>query len=215
MTYFTHVRPCVTPTPLLTSQWLTSQALARGLMVTLWAAGSAYLVAYGFAQPQPSWIEIVITPVVWAAVIAAPIIAHHALRHRDLVAAALLVVAGVVGSAWTLSGTITRQSEGADERLAIATQVEQQRRDLTQKLAEAQEILARHRNSQARECASGVGKRCDGVTYTVQTWAAAVEGYEAKLKVLPHPSSPTAGPERIAAVLALLARFSALNSCWL
>ena len=180
------------------------QWVARGLMATLWAAGSAYLIAYALAQPQPSWIEVATIPALWAAVIAAPIIAHHAFGNRDPVAAALLVAASLIGSAWTLSGTIARQSEGADERLALSAEVEQQRRGLTQKLAEAQEILARHRKAQAVECASGVGKRCDGVTYTVATWTAAVEGYEAKLKALPLSRTPEAGPKRIAALLALL-----------
>ena len=194
MTYSTLARPRATPI-----QWV-----ARGLMATLWAAGSAYLIAHVLAQPQPSWIEIATIPALWAAVIAAPIIAHHAIGNRDHVAAALLTAASLIGSAWTLNGTIDRQSEGADERVAVAAQVEQQRRELTQKLAEAQEILARHRSTQAIECASGIGKRCDGVTYTVNTWTAAVEGYETKLKALPVPSAPEAGPKRIAALLSLL-----------
>ncbi len=194
MTDFTPTRP-----PATAMQWV-----ARGLMAILWAAGSAYLIAHGLAEPQPSWIEIVTIPALWAAVIAAPIIAHNAVGNRDHVAAALLIAASLIGSAWTLSGTIARQSEGADERMARGTEVERQRRDLTQRLTEAQEILARHRKAQAVECASGVGKRCDGVTYTVQTWTAAVEGYEAKLKALPVPRSPEAGAKRMAALLALL-----------
>ena len=156
------------------------------------------------AQPQPSWIEIATIPALWAAVIAAPIIAHHAVGNRDLVAAGLLVAASLIGSAWTLSGTIARQSEGADQRVAVAALVERQRRDITQKLAEAQEILTQHRQAQATACASGVGKRCDGVSYTVQTWAAAVEGYEAKLKALPLPRSPEASGRHMAALIALL-----------
>ena len=120
MTYSIPARPRVTPI-----QWV-----ARGLMATLWAAGSAYLIAHVLAQPQPNWIEIVTIPALWAAVIAAPIIAHHAIGNRDHVAAALLTAASLIGSAWTLNGTIDRQSEGADERVAVAAQVEQQRRDL-------------------------------------------------------------------------------------
>ena len=194
MTNITPLRACVTAT-----QWV-----ARALMATLWAAGSAYLIAHVLAQPQPSWIEIATIPALWAAVIAAPIIAHHAVGNRDLVAAGLLVAASLIGSAWTLSGTIARQSESADQRLAVAALIERQRRDLTQKLAEAQEILTQHRKAQSVACASGVGKRCDGVSYTVQTWAAAIEGYEAKLKALPLPRTPEAGGRHMAALIALL-----------
>ena len=180
------------------------QWVARGLMATLWAAGSAYLIAYALAQPQPSWIEVATIPALWAAVIAAPIIAHHALGNRDVTAAVLLVAASLIGSAWTLSGTIGRQSEGADERVAASTQIERQRRDLSVKLGEAVEILGKYRKVQAVECASGLGKRCDGISYTVQTWNAAVDGYEAKLKALPPPRQPEAGAKRIAALIALL-----------
>ena len=180
------------------------QWVSRVLMATLWGAGSAYLISYALAQPQPSWIEVMTIPALWAAVIAAPIVAHHALGKRDITAAVLLLAASVIGSAWTLSGTIARQSEGADERVAAAAQVERQRRDVTQQLTEAQEILASYRRAQAAECGTGVGKRCDGVTYTVQTWAAAVDGYEAKLKALPLPRQPEAGAKRIAALIALL-----------
>ena len=59
------------------------------------------------------------------------------------------------------------------QRGAAAADIEKSRKAITQKLAEAQEILAGHRAAQAKECASGRGKRCDGVSYTVETWQAA------------------------------------------
>ena len=39
---------------------------------------------------------------------------------------------------------------------------------------------------------------------TVQTWAAAIEGYERRIALLPAPQTPDAGDRRIAAFVALL-----------
>ena len=77
-----------------------------------------------------------------------------------------------------------------------------------QRLVEARDNLAKYRGDQARECASGKGKRCDGITYTVQTWAAAIEGYKRRMVRLPAPQTPDAGDRRIAAFVALLPNVS-------
>jgi hypothetical protein len=183
MTKTTPIRPRAS-----SARWV-----ARSLMAVLWAAGSAYLIHHAIDQPHPNWVEVGTIPVLWAAVLAAPIIAHTALHNREWLAAVLLTVAAIVGSAWTLSGTIARQSQGETDR-----------RKLSKQLAEAQEILATHRAAQARECASGKGKRCDGTTYTVATWEAAVLGHEARIGKLPAPAAPNAGTKRIAAFVALL-----------
>jgi len=178
--------------------------IARSMTAVLWGAGSAYLIGHALDQQPPNFIEIATIPILWAAVLAAPIVAHVALHNRELLAAGFLAIAAIVGSAWTLSGTIARQSQGADETVAAAVEADKARKALGQKLAEAQEILAGHRAAQAKECASGKGKKCDGVSYTVATWDAAVKGYEAKLEKLPAPKAPNAGVRRIAAFVALM-----------
>ena len=181
-----------------------ARAVARVFTGILWIAGSAYLVNHGLHQPTPNWVEIASIPFIWAAVIAAPIVAHQAWGSRERTATALLMVAAIVGSAYTLSSTIARQSEGADEMRTRAAEIARQRADLNQRLAEARDNLAKYRGDQARECASGKGKRCDGIAYTVQTWAAAIEGYERRIARLPAPQTPDAGDKRIAAFVALL-----------
>ena len=145
-----------------------ARAVARVFTGILWIAGSAYLVNHGLHQPTPNWVEITSIPFIWAAVIAAPIVAHQAWGARERTATALLLLAAIVGSAYTLSSTIARQSEGADEVRTRVAETERQRADINQRLAEARENLAKYRSDQARECASGKGKRCDGITYTVQ-----------------------------------------------
>ena len=114
-----------------------ARVVARVFTGILWIAGSAYLVNHGLHQPTPNWVEITSIPFIWAAVIAAPIVAHQAWGARERTATALLMVAAIVGSAYTLSSTIARQSEGADEMRTRVAETERQRADINQRLAEA------------------------------------------------------------------------------
>lgn len=121
-----------------------------------------------------------------------------------------LTAKGVVLAAVSLagSGLIVWEQSGRRAQVHVASSVSaedvaRERKRLLQKRAEADEILPVHRAAQARECASGKGKRCDGITYTVSTWEAAVAGYDAKLAKLPSPA-PDAKTERVATAAGLL-----------
>jgi hypothetical protein len=93
---------------------------ARGLSVLLWIAGSAYLVRNELGMPSPDWVVIFTMPLIWAAVITLPILAHHAWKHGELTACTLLSIAAIVGTCFTLSGTVSRQSEARDGKVAEA-----------------------------------------------------------------------------------------------
>ena len=100
-----------------------------------------------------------------------------------------------------LSGAIVWEQSGRRAQTRVTTQTvvvdaTKERARLTQLRAEADQILTAHRAAQARECASGKGKRCDGMSYTVRTWEAALEGYDAKLRGVPSPT-PDAKVETI------------------
>lgn len=100
-----------------------------------------------------------------------------------------------------LSGAIVWEQSGRRAQTRVTTQVvvvdaTKERARLTKLRAEADQILTGHRAAQARECASGKGKRCDGISYTVRTWEAALEGYDAKLRGVPSPT-PDAKVETI------------------
>lgn len=185
-----------TPTP--AAQWV-----ARLLAILLWIVGSAYLVRAELGQSSPDLVVIAATPIVWLAVIALPILAEHALRHRQWLAAALLALSAVAGSAYTLSGTLARQAEARDVKVAKADEADKARRGLEGKLGEAEAMLADARRKHAAECASGKGKRCDGIAATLTVYEGAVEGYRTKLARL-DVASPKAGEQRIAAALAYL-----------
>ena len=100
-----------------------------------------------------------------------------------------------------LSGAIVWEQSGRRAHTRVTTQTvvvdaTKERARLTQLRAEADQILTAHRAAQARECASGKGKRCDGMSYTVRTWEAALNGYDAKLRGVPSPT-PDAKVETI------------------
>jgi len=60
----------------------------------------------------------------------------------------------------------------------------------TKGLSEAEVMLADSQRKLAKECASGKGKRCDGIAATVSVYEAAVKGHKAELERL--------GPARVA-----------------
>lgn len=195
--------PITSPMPSASPPRPAAVRVSQVATVVLWAAGSAYLVAHALTAPAVDWVTIGIVPLLWAASITAPIVAHHCWHDGQRLAAVMLVAAGLVGAAWSLAGTISRQSAGDDARMAEQARVTDRRTEVSRLLAEARQILRTHQATQATECASGRGKRCDGVSYTVATWTAAVKGHEAELATLAPPPAD-AGVRRIAAFVALL-----------
>lgn len=104
----------------------------------------------------------------------------------------LLTVTGAVFAALSLlgSGLIIWEQGGRRAQVRggaalVQADTGKERQRLVQLRAEAEEILAVHRKSLARECASGNGVKCGGASYTVRTWEAAVKGYDAQLKTVP------------------------------
>lgn len=177
--------------------------VARAITAALWIVGSAYLIKAELALPTPDIVVIAATPIVWLVVITLPVLVGPAIRSRQYVAAGLLIIAALVGSAYTLSGTISRQSEARDARVARASVEAGERRDIDAKRAEAEAMMAKARDDLARECRSGAGKRCSGIRTTIAVYEAAVTGYDAKLATL-KVESPASGEGRIAAAIAII-----------
>jgi len=172
--------------------------IARGLAVLLWAVGTAYLVAMEYQSARPDYVLIAATPLVWMAVVVMPVIAGHALRDGRVLAAMLLSVSAVVGSAYTLSGTLGRQAEARDVRVAAASGVDLQRRAIERDLAAAKAMLA---DAIAR---CGEGRRCRNATKaTIGVYEGAVAGHQHRLDRL-QPTAPDAGERRIAMLIAAL-----------
>lgn len=177
--------------------------VARAITAAMWVIGSAYLIKSELSSATPDVVVIAATPVLWLVVITLPILVGPALASRQYIAAVLLAVAALFGSAYTLSGTLSRQSEARDARVAQARVEADTRADFEAAKAEAQAMLDRARSDLATECRSGAGTRCKGVKATIAVYEAAVAGHDAKLATL-KIESPAAGESRVAAALSVV-----------
>ena len=177
--------------------------VARAIAAILWIVGSAYLIKAELAHTNPDLIIVIATPVIWLAVISMPILVAYAMHDRQYVAAALLTIAALIGSAYTLSGTIGRQAESRDVTVATAAADKTRRAALQTKMEAADVMLGTARARFADECRTGKGKKCEGIQATIDVYEGAVAGYEHKLSQL-TTRSPRSGEQRIAAMLATI-----------
>lgn len=125
---------------------------------------------------------------------------------RRLGAAAGFSIAFLLGTAFTLYSSVGRQGEGAEAHKVSVEQANKLYDDAARMKGEAEETVKGLRDKAAKECASGKGKRCDGVTYSITTYEAAIRGYEQTMR--DHPRMSTATKAAMAAEVAALAGFS-------
>lgn len=149
-------------------------------------------------------VDHALAPVLVAITILAGHLVWQAVRRGRVFSACGLALLAILGSALTVYETAGRRAEVRDTSVAAASDTEKQRQHLRKMLAEAEEILVKHRASRDTECATGKGKKCDGLQYTASTWEAAVSGYKAELAKLPPPKPVDPKAERLAAVLGFL-----------
>jgi hypothetical protein len=171
------------------------RAVARLVTLALWGVGSAYLVQTELAFPTPNIVAMISAPIVWAAVIALPILGTFAMRERQYVAAILIWLAAVVGSSYAMSGTLSRSAETRDVLVAKSAELAKQRRQIEKDLADAKDMLtaARRKCSEGREC-------LPATKATIGVYEGAVAGHEHRLSKL-DLSSPMSGERRLAALL--------------
>lgn len=168
------------------------------------ASGGATALLVRDATITGLTVDIALMPILVALTILAGHLFWQALRGGRVISAAGLVLLAIFGSGLIVYETMGRRAEIRDVKVATASDVEERRQHLKKMLVEAQAALGTHRTAMDAECASGKGKKCDGLTYTVSTWDSAVTGYEAKLAKLPPPTPVDPKAERIAATLALM-----------
>jgi hypothetical protein len=172
--------------------------VARAATVALWGVGSAYLLRHEWSAAQLDWVVICATPVVWAVVLTLPVLSTYARRDRQWVATALLWLAALSGSIYTLNATIGRQAAVRDAAVISSEAAMEQRKAIgtaidVEKLRRA-EALAR----------CGTGRLCHESTRSlIGTHQLEIERLERQLDGLTF-AAPNAGEQRVAALLALL-----------
>ena len=188
----------------MTTHSTAARRLATALSILVWMTGSAYLIQTELQASRPDWIVIVATPLIWVVVIALPILAHYALKDRNWLAAVLLTIAAVVGSAYTLQGTIARQTESRDAKVASA---KAQNFTLDEKKAELQRAQQRYDDAQRfadDERGTRCGPRCQDWELRAREVKAHIDQLTAEISHLGPEVPVEPGNHVLAAAIALL-----------
>lgn len=186
----------------------THNTPGTGLAIAAGTFASIGAMAILLWEPMHSgnWtLDHALVPLVVGLTIAAGHLAKVA-GFRRLGAAAGFSIAFLLGTAFTLYSSVGRQGEGAEAHKLSVEQANKLYDDAARMKGEAEETVKGLRDKAAKECASGKGKRCDGITYSITTYEAAIRGYEQTMR--DHPRQSTATKAAMAAEVAALAGFS-------
>lgn len=170
---------------------------------TTFLAGALYILLEDVARTHHCSMEHALTVLTVLGTIAVGHLALEAGRRRHLLPMVGFAILFMAGTALTVYNSVGRQSETADAKL-LDTEARNELISSAKRARGANEaMLAEARTNHAQECASGRGKRCDGILATIRVYEDAVKGNEADLARLgpPLPVAPKA--EKMAAVAAI------------
>lgn len=190
-----------------------SSPLAMAAATISGALSIASLVVPMLDQPlTPAvWLSISMSAGLVLVTIMVGVLAHsHGLMTASGAVLACLAALASLIVVWETS------SRRAQVQVAAHTTVDvsaKERERLSLRLAQTEEMLAANRKSQASECQSGKGKRCDGISYTVKTLESAVVGLQTQLKGAPV-LAPDAKVERAATVAELTGHDAKAARVW-
>lgn len=181
----------------------SAKLFARYITVALWIIGSLYLMNYEISKSDRDWLIILATPFIWLIVISIPVIAWEAIRERRYFAGVFLLFCGIVGSVYTLSGTIARQASSRDISVKVSNSNDTERKKLTDLIVKDEAMLAEALKKQITICRDDDTKACNGVKRTVEVYESSLKNHKKELKDLGSIQSPTSGEERISDIIAL------------
>ncbi|MEQ1712578.1 MAG: hypothetical protein ABL908_14420 [Hyphomicrobium sp.] len=136
-----------------------------------------------------------------------------------IVTALMLMVLFLAATGYVVVSSGARNAETAGAKAASVETVAKTRAEIEKMHREANIILGscaagtpkEHvgircglRDAMTKECATGKGKACDGKSYSVTTYDAALEGYDKRLAKLGPATAPNGGYAHAAKVLAAL-----------
>lgn len=111
-----------------------------------------------------------------------------------------LTALAAVGSVYCVINTAGRSAESRATKQLAAEAINAKRSDLIAARTTDQRRLDLKREEHARECATGRGKRCDGILESLNVYEAAVKGHNADLAAL-GPAAPVNATANNAAAL--------------
>lgn len=121
--------------------------------------------------------------------IAAGHLMRDAWKAKQHGAAAGFLVLFLAGTGLVVFNSVGRQAETSMMSTSQADDAAERRVALKASLARAEAMLTEAQASLARECKTGRGKRCEGITATIGVYEAAVKGHVADLEKL-GPARP-------------------------
>lgn len=186
----------------------TNNTPAKGLAIAVGTFASIGAMAILLWEPMHTgnWtLDHALVPLVVGLTIAAGHLAKVA-GFRRFGAAAGFSIAFLLGTAFTLYSSVGRQAETAEGHALSVEQANTLYDDAARMKGEAEGTIKDLRAKAVRECSSGKGKKCDGITYSITTYEMAVKGYEQTMR--DHPRQSTATKASQAAEVAALAGFS-------
>jgi len=150
----------------MTKNYTVSRFLA--ILAGFASAGAALYMILEDAIKTGHWgLYDKLLPVIVGLTIVAGHLITPAIRDRKALAAVGWTVLAILGTGLTVYTSVGRQARVADTAAARSADVETQRAAITASLAKAELMLAEEQAALAKECASGKGKRCDGVKASV------------------------------------------------
>jgi hypothetical protein len=136
-------------------------------------------------------------------VIAAGHLMGDALKAKHWAAALGFLVLFLSGTGLVVLNSVGRQAETSMLTVSQADDAAERRVAVKASLARAEAMLTEAQADLARECKTGRGKRCDGITATIGVYEAAVKGHKADLERLGPPKPVNAKAAEGAKIAAL------------
>jgi Flp pilus assembly pilin Flp len=177
-------------------------ALAAGILAT---AGALAILLQDAIRTNTWALEHGLIPVLMAVQILTAHSVINAARSRRFGSALGFLIVAAVATWGVLYTSVGKQSKVAAENVAAAEDVNARLAQLGAELAKNKAMLDEAQKKLLTECASGKGKRCDGIAATVKVYADAVAGVESKIeKVGPlKPVAPNA--DKMAELISVIA----------
>ncbi len=186
----------------MTGERSRHRALALGAGVTF-TCGALYILLEDVVSGHSWSMDHALTVLTVIGTIAVGHLAVEAARIKHVLPALGFCSLFIAGTALTVYNSVGRQAETSDAKLFDA-EARNEEIIATKKAQLANRaMLSEARERHAQECASGRGKRCDGITATIRVYEDAVKGNDADLHKLgpPVPVAPKA--EKMATVAAI------------
>lgn len=166
-------------------------------------AGICWLLGTGFAIEKvmtdgiSSWTLLIAMPVLTLCVV---VLLHMSMEMlKDLNPMGLVAVAlAALALGVTLPASIGSVGAARDNAVAAAGKSEDDAKRIRGDYAQTQGLVSEAEGWAAKECSSGKGKRCDGVTFILNQRRASLEKLEGQIKALPPVHTAMSGESRVA-----------------